>query len=120
MRRSIVMKELKAYIRPTFLNTVIQELEKAGARDMTVIRVDALGALADSELDRWHIVRKYDEKYYRIAKLEIVCEDDKAGQFIDIIQEHAHTGEKGDGRVFVSWIEDGVNIRTGQRGPDSL
>ncbi len=114
------MKELKAYIRPTFLNTVVQELEKAGAKDMTVIRVDALGALADSEFDRWHIVRKYDEKYYRVAKLEIVCKDDQAGQFEEIIQKHAHTGEKGDGRVFVSWIEDAANIRTGQRGEDAL
>jgi nitrogen regulatory protein PII len=116
----MVVKELKAYIRPTFLNTVIQELEKAGAKDMTVLRVDALGALADSEFDRWHIVRKYDEKYYRVAKLEIVCEDDDAGRFVEIIREHGHTGEKGDGRVFVSWIEDAVNIRTGQRGEDAL
>ncbi len=114
------MKELKAYLRPTFLNAVIEELEKVGAKDMTVIRVDALGALADSEFDRWHIVRKYDEKYYRVAKLEIVCEDDEAGRFVEIIQKHAHTGEKGDGRVFVSWIEDAVNIRTGQRGAESL
>jgi nitrogen regulatory protein P-II 1 len=114
------MKELKAYIRPTLLNTVIQELEKAGAKDMTVIRVDALGALADSELDRWHIIRKYDEKYYRVAKLEIVCKDDDADRFREIIRERGHTGEKGDGRVFISWIEDAVNIRTGQRGEDAL
>lgn len=114
------MKELKAYIRPTFLNSVIEELEKAGAKDLTVLRVDALGALADSEFDRWHIVRKYDEKYFRVAKLELVCADEDASRFVEIIQKHAHTGEKGDGRVFVSWIEDAVNIRSGRRGQDAL
>lgn len=114
------MKEIKAYIRPTFLNTIVQELEKAGAKDMTVIRVDALGALADSEFDRWHILRKYDEKYYRVAKLEIVCTDDEADRFVEIIREHGHTGEKGDGRVFVSWIENAVNVRTGAKGEDAL
>ncbi|MBN1359390.1 MAG: P-II family nitrogen regulator [Sedimentisphaerales bacterium] len=114
------MKELKAYIRPTFLNSIIEELEKAGAKDLTVIRVDALGALADSEFDRWHIVRKYDEKYYCVAKLELVCADEDADRFMEIIREHGHTGEKGDGRVFVSWIEEAVNIRTGQRGEEAL
>lgn len=120
LKRSTVVKELKAYIRPTFLNSTIEELEKAGAKDLTVIRVDALGALADSEFDRWHIVRKYDEKYFRVAKLEIVCEDSAVGQLVEIIREHAHTGEKGDGRIFVSTVEDAVNIRTGQRGREAL
>lgn len=114
------MKELKAYIRPTFLNGVVEELEKSGARDLTVIRVDALGALADSEFDRWHIVRKYDEKYFRVAKLEIVCKDDEVEPFLEIIRRHGHTGEKGDGRIFVTPVEQGVNIRTGARGEDAL
>lgn len=114
------MKELKAYVRPTFLNTIIEELEKAGAKDLTVIRVDALGTLADSEFDRWHIVRKYDEKYFRVAKLEFVCADNEATRFVEIIREHGYTGEKGDGRIFVSSIEDAVNIRTSQRGAEAL
>ena len=114
------MKEIKAYMRPTFLDVTLSCLEKAGARDITVVRVDALGALADYEYDRWHILRKYQEKYSGVAKLEIVCRDDEVREFVEIIREQSHTGEHGDGRVFVSPIELAVNIRTGEEGDDAL
>lgn len=114
------MKEIKAYIRPTYLEVAIQSLEEAGARDITVIRVDAIGALADYEQDRWHMLRKYSEKYSALAKLEIVCRDDEARGFVDIIKNHCHTGERGDGRVFVSDVSIAVNIRTGDEGDSAL
>ncbi|MFO8007522.1 MAG: P-II family nitrogen regulator [Candidatus Brocadiia bacterium] len=114
------MKEVKAYVRPTVLETVIHHLEEAGARDLTVIRVDALAALADAEKDRWHILRKYSETYSACAKLEIVCRDEEAREFAEIISDHAHLGEKGDGRVFIYPVEDALNIRTGARGADAL
>ncbi len=114
------MKEIKAYIRPSALERTIKELEKAGARDITVIRVDAIGKMADFEKDRWHIVRKYDEKYSAIAKLEIVCVDSEFETFVEIIREEAYTGERGDGRIFVSRIEKAISIRTGNEGADAL
>ncbi len=114
------MKEVKAYVRPTALEAVIPRLEEAGARDLTVIRVDALAALADAEKDRWHILRKYSETYSACAKLEIVCQDEEAPGFAEIIREHARLGERGDGRVFIYAVEDALNIRTGQRGPGAL
>jgi nitrogen regulatory protein PII len=114
------MKELKAYVRPTVLETVIRHLEESGARDLTVIRVDALAGLADAERDRWHLLRKYSETYSACAKLEIVCRDDEAERFAAVIAEHAHLGEKGDGRIFISGVEEAINIRTGERGEDGL
>lgn len=102
------MKEIKAYMRPTFLDGTIEHLEREGAKDITVIRVDAIGALADHEGDRWHLVRKYSEKYSAIAKLEIVCLDEEAEHFMRIIQEHGYTGERGDGRVFLVNVERAV------------
>ena len=118
--RNINMKEIKAYVRPTFLNSMIERLEEKGAKDITVIRVDALGALADHEFDRWHFVRKYAEKYFTIAKLEIVCRDDQAKEFMETIKEYGHTGEHGDGRVFISNVEYAANITTGREGEAAL
>jgi nitrogen regulatory protein PII len=114
------MKEVKAYVRPGFLEVMIKRLEEAGAKDITVIRVDALGKMADQEWDRWHLVRKYAEKYSSIAKLEIVCLDEEAPRFVQIIKETGHLGESGDGRIFVTNIEMAVNIRTGEEGETAL
>ena len=114
------MKEIKAYVRPGLLETIIGRLEGADAKDITVIRVDALGAMADWEKYRSHFFQKYAEKYSKIAKLEIVCLDDEAEKFVQIIQESGHMGESGDGRVFVGNIERAVNIRTGAEGDEAL
>ena len=114
------MKEIKAYVRRGLLETIIGRLEEAGAKDITVIRVDALGALADWEKYRSHFFQKYAEKYSKIAKLEIVCLDDEAEQFARIIQEHGRMGESGDGRVFIASIDAAVNIRTGAEGDEAL
>lgn len=114
------MKEIKAYVRPGFLETIIERLENAGAKDLTVVRVDALGALVDYELERWHLVRAYAEKYSQIAKLEIVCLEEQVPGFVQIIQEGSHLGESGDKRIFVSNIEAAVDIRTGATGDQAL
>ena len=114
------MKEIKAYVRPVFLNSIIERLEEKGAKDITVVRVDALGALADQEFNRWHFVRKYPEKYFTIAKVEIVCRDDQMDDFVHTIKEYGHTGEHGDGRVFVTNVEAAANITTGREGEAAL
>lgn len=113
------MKEIKAYVRPSCLDSIITELEKAGAKDLTVVRVDALGALADqTETPKWN--RRYEEKYSASAKLEIVCMDEQAQLFVTIIQQSGRLGMSGDGRIFVSNIEKAVNIRTGEEGEKAL
>jgi len=114
------MKEIKAYIRPTYIDSTIENLEREGVRDITVIRVDAIGALADYDDNRRHLVRKYAEKYSNIAKLEIVCQDDEAERFMRIIQKHAYFGEPGDGRIFLSPVLRAINIRTGAEDEEAL
>lgn len=114
------MKEIKAYVRPELLETIVGRLEQAGAKDISVIRVDALGAMADWEESRSHPWQKYQETYSKIAKIEIVCHDGEAESLVRIIQEVGHLGESGDGRVFVGTIDMAVNIRTGSEGDDAL
>jgi nitrogen regulatory protein P-II 1 len=114
------MKEIKAYLRPANLEPVIRELEAAGAHDITVIRVDAIGAAVDEETAGHHFFQKYDEKYSAVAKLEIVCAEADSARFVSIIQRNAHTGARGDGRIFVSIVNEAINIRTGASGEEAL
>ena len=115
-----IMKEIKAYFRPQFVDPVVEALEQAGAKDLTVIRVDAFGPLADTYSAGHHFVHKYVEKYSGVVKLELVCRDEDASRFAEVIRDHAYSGQHGDGRVFVAPVEDAVNIRTGATGSQAL
>jgi nitrogen regulatory protein P-II 1 len=114
------MKEIKAYIRPNRANQVIKHLELAGAKDLTLIRLDRLmslnyqGQVVDSASQH------YITRYSAVAKLELVCRDEEAKGFVEIIQTQAHTGKRGDGRIFVSHVEEALNIRTGEIGIKAL
>lgn len=112
------MKEIKAYIRPETADRVIAKLESAGVRGMTVIDVSTLGGWADPENSKLSI--EYCEKYCSSVKIELVCNDVDANKYIEIILETAHTGRKGDGKIFVSDITDSVSIRTGLHGDKAL
>ena len=114
------MKEIKAYIRPVKLPEVLHHLEAAGARDITAIRVEAIGDVADPRTDRKRLVRKMPEPYSAVVKIEVVCRDDESEELVRVLREHAHTGAHGDGRVFVSSIERAINVRTGAEGDDAL
>lgn len=107
------MKEIKAYVRSERIGAILARLDDSGAKAVTVIRVEAIGAMADPEKDSLHLFRKYTPKYAETVKLEIVCYDDEAQAFVEIIQEAAHTGRVGDGRIFLSDVQRVVNIRTG-------
>ncbi|MCU0784206.1 MAG: hypothetical protein MUF81_09215 [Verrucomicrobia bacterium] len=114
------MKEIKAYIRLLCASQVIKDLKDAGAKDLTLIRVDAIrpvnyqGQAVEAES------ANYVTRYSTVAKLELVCRDEEAKLFAEIIRARAHTGKKGDGRVFVSNVEEAVNIRTGETGDTAL
>lgn len=112
------MKEIKAYFRPQFIDRVVDALEEAGAKDLTVIRVDAFGPLADPGEQRF--IHKYRDKYSAVAKLELVCRDENAARFAKVIQEKGYTGGHGDGRIFITAVEEAINIRTGETGSQAL
>lgn len=114
------MKEIKAYIRPQFVDSVVEALEKAGARDLTVIRVDAFGKLAGAGADEHRFIYKYAEKYSAVAKLELVSRDEDSARFVGVIRQHAYTGQHGDGRVFIATVDEAINIRTGATGTEAL
>ncbi len=112
------MKEIKAYIRPDKIDSVIHELEIAGSKGMTVIDVSTIGNWADPDNSKVSIA--YCEKYCRNIKLELICSNNDLEKFVNIILEKAHTGRKGDGKIFVSDVSDAISIRTKQHGIHAL
>ena len=112
------MKEIKAYIRPSVADKVIAALETAGARGMTVIDVSMIGGWSDPENSKLSI--KYCERYSSSIKIELVCEDDDLEKFVKVVLDNAHTGSKGDGKIFVSDISEAISIRRKQSGAEAL
>lgn len=112
------MKEIKAYIRPERADAVISSLEAAGFKGFTVIDVSMIGSWANPKDSR--ISMEYCEKYCRAVKIELVCENSRAGTATQTILDHAHSGRRGDGRIFVTNVEDAVNIRTKGHGTEAV
>jgi nitrogen regulatory protein PII len=118
LKQRYEVKEIKAYIRPSMADRVISALELAGVPGMTVIDVSTLGKWADPE--RSKLSMEYCEKYCTAVKIELVCEDKDLDKFINIIADNARTGNKGDGKIFVSDITDSISIRTKKRGAEAI
>jgi len=105
------MKSVKAYIRTIKVDEVVHRLEQEGICDMTIIDVMAIGRDADPKNSKYSI--DLMEKFARIAKMEIVCKDDKIHHIVEIIRQAAYTGSPGDGIIYVTPVEMAVKIRTG-------
>ncbi len=106
------MKEIKAYIRHDRAELVIQKLEEAGVTGMTLLDANALSEWADEDAFSFSI--KYVQKYSAVVKIELVCEDEKSDELVNVIAEYGRTGKSGDGWIFVSNIEKSVRIKTGE------
>lgn len=113
------MKEIKAILQPFVLSRVIEALkEMEGLPGVTVSDVRGFGkarAIGAPEAFQDDSV-----EYVKKAKLEIVVSDDVAEEVIATISRHAHTGNPGDGKIFVYQVEDMVRIRTGERGNSAI
>ena len=101
------MKEIKAYIRPHAVDAVVDLLEaRSDAPGVTFSEVKGFGHPKGGGRP---------ERLARV-KLETVVPDSQAGHIVDMIAEAAHTGNFGDGKIFVSDVAEAVRIRTGERG----
>lgn len=104
------MKMIRAIIRPEAQQTVGESLEKAGFVSMTKMDVFGRGKQKGIELGSIH----YDE--LPKTMLMLVVEDTEVDKVIEVISKAAYTGNFGDGKIFVSPVEDAYTIRTGSRG----
>lgn len=112
------MKEIKAYIRPEKVDHVIVALEKEGIHGMTIINVSAMADWADPERTAFSV--KYVERYCKVVKLELICPASQENRLIEAIRKAAFTGKKGDGKIFVSRIDDAISVRTSLHGAEAI
>lgn len=112
------MKKVEAIIKPFKLEEVKEALAGLGVQGLTVSEVKGFGRQkGHKELYRG---AEYVVEFLPKVKLEIVVPDDKLKAVVDAIVNAASTGRIGDGKIFVSPIEDAVRIRTGEAGDVAL
>ena len=109
------MKEIKAVIQPFMLDKVLDALHQ----------VEGLPGCIVSQISSYPRTLKKSENERAFepsvrAKLEIVVDEPLVEKVVQIIQKNAHTGNKGDGKIFVLECKDAVRIRTGDRGEAAL
>ncbi|MCK7491385.1 MAG: P-II family nitrogen regulator [Comamonadaceae bacterium] len=112
------MKKLEAIIKPSKLDDVNDALSRIGIQGMTITEVKGFGRQkGHSELYRG---AEYVVDFIPKIKIDIVLPDNMVEQAVATITKHAWTGKIGDGKIFISPIEDAVRIRTGQRGEEAI
>ena len=107
-----------AVIRPGRLNEVKQALVTAGAPSLTVTNVSGRGT-QPTETGQWR-GEEYIVDLHQKVKVEVVVTDDKTEDVVAAIQDAAHTGEAGDGKIWVLPILDTVRVSTEERGPAAI
>ncbi len=115
----VVMKEIKAIIQPFMLEKVILALEELEhVPGLTISHV--LGWGKTRALHAHDQVNIGEHRFAKKVKLEIVVPDELCDTIVRTIEQSAHTGNPGDGKIFVYDITDVVKIRTGERGPSAI
>lgn len=108
------MKKIEAFIRHESLEAIRDQLDAIGLPSMSVSEVKGSGRQ-----------KGYTETYRGASatvflrpklKLEIAVDDTDVDRTVDTILQHAHTGEPGDGKIFIIPIDEAVRVRTGERG----
>ena len=108
------MKKIEAVIRVEKSEEVTEALETLGCPGMMITHIEGHGRQKG-------IVEQFRGREYKVnflpkIKIEIIVKDNQVDKIISVIAKIARTGEIGDGKIFVSTIEDAMRIRTGERG----
>jgi len=112
------MKKIEAIIKPFKLDEVKEALQDIGVQGLSVIEVKGFGRQkGHTELYRG---AEYVVDFLPKVKIEIVLADDQVDEAIEAIIEAAKTDKIGDGKIFVSPVEQAIRIRTGESGDDAL
>jgi nitrogen regulatory protein P-II 1 len=112
------MKKIEAIIKPFKLDEVKQKLTSAGITGMTITEVKGFGRQkGHTELYRG---AEYTVDFLPKVKIEILAADDMTPKIIETILESAQTGKIGDGKIFVSTVEEVIRIRTNERGEEAI
>ena len=112
------MKKIEAIIKPFKLDEVKEALQEVGIQGITVTEAKGFGRQkGHTELYRG---AEYVVDFLPKVKLEVVLEDTLVERAVEAIEQAARTGRIGDGKIFVSVIEEALRIRTGERGGEAV
>ncbi len=112
------MKMIVAVIKHFKLDEVKDALTKAGIQGMTITEVKGFGR----QKGHVEIYRgtSYEVRFIPKLKIEVAVSDDKLEEIVTVIQQSAHTGEIGDGKIFIYDLKDVIRIRTEERGEAAI
>jgi nitrogen regulatory protein P-II 1 len=112
------MKKIEAIIKPFKLDEVKNALTKIGVQGMTVTEVKGFGRQkGHTEVYRG---AEYKIDFLPKVRIEMIVTDEMVAQVVETIERAAKTGKIGDGKIFVSHVEEVIRIRTGERGKDAI
>ncbi len=112
------MKMVEAIVKPFKLDEVKEALTKAGIQGMTVEEVKGFGRQkGHTELYRG---AEYSVDFLPKVKIQILVSDEQAAKVVAVITDSAKTGKIGDGKIFVSNVDEVIRIRTGEKGADAI
>lgn len=112
------MKKIEAIIKPFKLDEVKEALQEIGVQGLSVIEAKGFGRQkGHTELYRG---AEYVVDFLPKMKIEVVLDDDQVESAIAAIVAAARTGKIGDGKIFVTAVEQAIRIRTGEEGPEAL
>src|SRR5437899_1679261 len=112
------MKKIEAIVKPFKLDEVREALSEVGVTGLTVTEVKGFGRQkGHTELYRG---AEYVIDFLPKVKVEVVVRDELVGRVMEAIEKAAKTGRIGDGKIFVTPVEEAVRIRTGERGEDAI
>ena len=112
------MKKVECIVQPGKLDPVREGLTQIGITGLTVTEVKGYGRQkGHTELYRG---AEYTIDFVPKIKLDVVVTEELVNQVIEVVMENARTGRIGDGKIFVTPVEETVRIRTGERGKDAV
>ena len=112
------MKKIEAIIKPFKLDEVKDALHEIGLQGITVVEAKGFGRQkGHTELYRG---AEYVVDFLPKVKLEVVLDDSLVERAVEAIQQAAHTGRIGDGKIFISPVEEAIRVRTGERGTEAI
>jgi len=112
------MKRIEAIIRHFKLEEVKDALTEVGVQGMTVLEVRGFGRQKGHK--EQYRGAEYTVDFRPKAKIEIVVSEDQASKVVDVILRTARTGQVGDGKIFVTNLEEVIRIRTGESGQAAM
>ena len=112
------MKKIEAIIKPFKLDEVKEALQEVGLQGITVTEAKGFGRQkGHTELYRG---AEYVVDFLPKVKIEVVLDDALVAKAVEAVQQAARTGRIGDGKIFISTVEEAIRIRTGETGTEAI